>query len=86
MGERQQMSLAGKKIPKTTRGRKWLRSLSGSGKGLCFSHFPLYSPFLSALIASALTAAGLKLFVERQPVCCLHDKWPVASNVGLLLL
>lgn len=68
VGERQQLSLPGKKIPKTIRGIKWLRSPSCSGKGLCFSHFPLYSPSLSALIASALTAAGLKLFVERQPV------------------
>lgn len=25
-------------------------------------------------------------FLLRQPVCCLHDKWSVASNVGLLLL
>lgn len=86
VGDRQQLSLPGEKIPKRTRGTKWLRSPSCSGKGLCFSHCPLYSPSLSALSACALTAAGLKLFVERQPVCCLHDKWSVASNVGLLLL
>lgn len=86
MGKKQQLSFLGEKIPGRTRGRKGLSFSSCPGKGHCFPHSPLRYPSLSALITCALIAAGLKLSFERQPVCCTHDVWQLASKVWLLLL